>query len=315
MCLNMFSASLLLPDSSEFTRIGRIFDNLGPTPRLCLDLPSKPHRMKDYERQVQLAISTVTADRLEKIIGEATALSMDALSHTICLISREERDDMQSQSVVSPMTQSIQSRLASQLRNLERAERIRMYKLLAKVPDSRAMAGVLFESEAQQCLQDTINLELVPMVRLANSRAGTLPRWHSSHNVLANASLETSRQEALRKRFTLTVRPSQTVEYRDAQFLVVPNVLYIPEATNHVALDSFIIIDGFLYLFQFTIASVHDINSGLANVTENLQGLPTMDKWRIVFIIPPSSLLIVPQPKLLALRALHPYSAVVQVDH
>jgi hypothetical protein len=82
-----------------------------------------------------------------------------------------------------------------------------------------------------------------------------------------------------------------------------------------VALDSFIIIDGLLYIFQFTIASVHYIKPGLANIVKIFQGLPTMDNWRFIFIIPPGSLLIVPQPKLLKLRTLHPYSAVIPVDN
>ena len=314
MYLKMFSASLLLPDRSEFTRIGRIFDNLGPTSLLCLELLSDSGQMRDYERDVEKAILTVTADSLEKIIREATAFNMDVLSHKILLLSREERDDVHSLPIISPLTHSIQSRLASQLRYLEQAELIRMYKRLAKDSDSRATAGIPFESAAQLCLQDTMNLELVPMVRLANSRAGTLPRWHSSHNLLADASLDKSPQEELKQRLTLTVRPSQTVEYRDARLLVVPNVFYVPASTNQVALDSFIIIDGLLYIFQFTIASVHDIHPGLANVVEIFQGLPTMDKWRFIFVIPPSSLLIVQQPKLLESHTLHPYSAVIQFD-
>jgi len=68
--------------------------------------------------------------------------------------------------------------------------------LRAKHPETRATAGILFESAAQRRLQDTMNLELVPMVRLANSRAETPPRWHSSHNLLA---LRKSRQEELKK--------------------------------------------------------------------------------------------------------------------
>ena len=62
---------------------------------------------------------------------------MDAVSHKICLISREQRDDMHSDVVVAPITSFIRSILVKQVRSLERAEQIRLYKRFAKVPDSR----------------------------------------------------------------------------------------------------------------------------------------------------------------------------------
>ena len=151
------------------------------------------------------------------------------------------------------------------------------------------------------------------MVWLDKSQKGTLLQWHSSHNLLGNASLEAFRQNAPHCRFEVEVRPIKTVEYRDVEQIVAPNVFYIPESANEVALDSFIIMDGILYIFQFTIASSHDIKPGLANIFKMFQDLPTMDNWHFIFIHPPNQLLKVPQPYLVKLRQLEPYSAVISL--
>ena len=115
MCRKMFSASLLLPDCVDFTRIDRIFDNLGPTPRLCLDLLSNPEQLAEYQHDVKLVISNITADELVNLAQDADSLSMDAVSDKIYLVRRERRDVVNSEAVVTPITHTIQSRLARQL--------------------------------------------------------------------------------------------------------------------------------------------------------------------------------------------------------
>src|SRR5271170_3939601 len=64
-------------------------------------------------------------------------LSMGAVLHEVCLISRMQLDDVHSQPVVAPITDFIKSRLANQFRRVEPAEQIRLYKYFAKVPDSK----------------------------------------------------------------------------------------------------------------------------------------------------------------------------------
>jgi hypothetical protein len=309
MCPKMFSASLLLPDSLEFARI---FDDLGPTPRLCFEL-SELEQLGVYEEDVEHAISNITADQLERLIREAASLTTNSISHKICLISRERRDDVHSIGVVSPITHSIQSRIANRLRNLEQADLIRLYKYFAMAPQWRATAGFFFEAAAQRRLQDGTNLELLPMVQLTTSRNRSLPWWYSSHSPLCNASLEESRQHALQQRLVITVRPSRTVEYPDAGLsLIAPGIFYVPEPANKVALNSFIMADGFLYIFQFTIASVHDTKR--LDFLEKCQGIPPMDNWRFVFVIPPDLALTTPQPSLFKLRKLRPHSSVILLE-
>jgi hypothetical protein len=127
---------------------------------------------------------------------------MDTLSHKIWLISRQDREDVYSGAVVSPITSYIKSRLVNHFRTLEHREQIRLYKYFSKVPESRKVAGIFFEAATQQCFQRGVNLEFIQMVRPASSTSESgKPRWHSSHVVFPNdAELEHSRQQALQNR-------------------------------------------------------------------------------------------------------------------
>ena len=60
----------------------------------------------------------------------------------------------------------------------------------------------------------------------------------------------------------------------------------MPESETQVRLDSFIVVNGVLYIFQFTIALNHAFNP--------LLDLPMQD-WGFVFVIPPGSILTCPQ--------------------
>jgi hypothetical protein len=233
---------------------------------------------------------------------------------------------MHSLAAVAPITNSIKSRLSNQFRNLQQGERIRLFKVFERVPGARATAGIFYEAQAQYLLQEGMHLDLIPMVKLESEENGReskklgkgrrapLPRWHSSHVFLYDQSLETSRQQALRQPAPVDIEPSKTLEYTDDGLQSLePNVFYVPEKTNESAIDFFILVDDFLYIFQMTIRHRHDINHGLMDSADRY-GFPPMDKWRFVFIIPPNLLLRVPQPWKLKLRSLSPYSAVVRAE-
>ena len=68
--------------------------------------------------------------------------------------------------MVAPITSHVKSRLASQLRNEERSRQLNFYRSFAGVPDSRRLAGVLCGSMVQKILQENIEPELVPLVKL-----------------------------------------------------------------------------------------------------------------------------------------------------
>jgi hypothetical protein len=100
--------------------------------------------LQEYERDLEKAILNVHADELVKLIYNAICFSMDAPFHKIFLIRRQSLD-VQSGPIATPITPSIQSRLAHHFRSLEQVERIHLYERLLNVPCSKAMAGILFE--------------------------------------------------------------------------------------------------------------------------------------------------------------------------
>ena len=83
-----FAARALIHGSgiSDQERIDDLYCQLGPTPRLCVEYLSVPHILANYRRDRQLALVNMTPDRLEN----ASSLTLDAISHKICLITRED---------------------------------------------------------------------------------------------------------------------------------------------------------------------------------------------------------------------------------
>lgn len=143
------------------------------------------------------------------------------------------------------------------------------------------------------------------MVKLESSRKKSsdtrtrapLPQWHSSHIHLQNKLLETSRQQALGRQISVYIQLIKTIEYTaDGLESLEPNVFYVPHGTNQSAVDPFILVDGFLYIFQMTIQPIHAINHGLVD-SANSYDFPPRSKWRFVFITPPNLVLVVPQPR------------------
>ena len=59
---------------------------------------------------------------------------------------------------------------------------------------------------------------------------------------------------------SINFSPAKMVKYEVSELNQIKlNVFYVPKSLNQVALDSFIILNGYLYIFQITIASSHSI--------------------------------------------------------
>jgi hypothetical protein len=309
---NITRASIHLGGNFD-EEINRRYDQFGPTPRLCIDYLLSPLGGKDYEDAVQMAVENITSQRLEILFNESSALKMDDVSQKICLISRENRDDVASLQIVKPISPNMHSRLVCQLRKLERQEQVCMYKRFAKTRDAKAVAGIAFEAAGQVRLQDGMDLELLPMVHLPRSRDSP-PRWYSSHFLLRNEVLECLRQDVLGRALTIQVRPSQIIKYADDGPLSIESgVFYLPEITNQVAFDAFILLNGILYLFHFTIAESHDIKTGLKDFLMTCSNIPDIENWRFVFVIPPKQTLMCAQPRLLDICRIPVYSTVMAI--
>src|ERR1700722_16378119 len=312
------SVSTKTPGNIDMARLHDAFDTLGSTPRICIDIACHPETLEEYEEEVKKAISNITSDLLKKLTADSASLSMDSISYKICLVSRKNPDKVRSGTMVAPITPHIQSRLANQFRNMGWAEQLCLYNFFAKVPESRKMAGVFYEALAQQHFQERISLSIVPMVKLGRrkpTQKSTMPQWYTSHVLLTNPRLEALRQNALHHVISINIVPSRTEEFTDnGPSHIEQDVLYIPEATNHESLNSFIWHGDHLYFFQFTISEEHDgFKPRVFPFFNRFPNIPQVSNWQFVLIIEPNLILKSPQPWALDLRGVPLFSAVVDV--
>jgi len=132
-------------EKPDFDHINDVFDELGPIPRLCIDF-SKPE-LSEYKVALNVALTNLTIDDLEKLVYGCMGLNIDATSQMLCLVRRLDTIDLEASFAVKvlPITSSIGSRISSQLRNVEHDKQLRLYKRFAADPSTEEMANDLFE--------------------------------------------------------------------------------------------------------------------------------------------------------------------------
>ena len=310
----------------DFELIDDVYDKYGPTPRLCFDQASKPWIWPAYLTKFRQALADLTLQKLEKVVVESGALTMNSISHKICLLQREGPINTFSEPQISPMTDFIRSQITICLRNHQRREQIRVYWKFSVIPGARGMTGNIFEAYGHLVFQQKISINYLPMVRLPDqklpddeiqARRQQKHRWHSSHTALDDRTLEALRQDALSSQSSLNVSPSRTCEYGedDMKSRIEPDVYYIPRSTNQVAFDSFILHGGYLFVFQFTGAQTHQIKFGLITFLTQHANLPEQDKWRFIFILPADvGILKCPYPQSAELQNLKLYSSILTME-
>ncbi|KAH9050181.1 hypothetical protein EDB84DRAFT_1555539 [Lactarius hengduanensis] len=278
--------------SANDPRIDEMYDQYGPTPRICLESVCTKAIFAAHKNRLDSALRKLSVEKLEN-------MASDDESHTLILVTRLPRDgdddDKFAYSRVEPITHMIKLKIRNQLRTETRAARIRLYKALTNVEGTRRIAGVVYESLAQEILEKKIALKLVPMVKMELSEFGQrlkIPRWHSNHGVGANRSLVPP----------IDIMPTETFVYpvSGLDHPIKDKVYYAPESQNQVAFDSFIMAEGKLYIFQFTIGSEHSIKKGIVPLfSTKVQGaLPPRADWHFVLVVPPSVSKIYCSPEL-----------------
>ena len=298
--------------------INDTFDRFGPIPSICLETASSPYTLSVYETEVNGALNrvTVSLQSLLELMTNVNDLTMDAVSHKLCLVKREEINNIASKFLISPITKYIQSRLANCIRIYNIHQQVELFRLFFSYPSSRALAGTMFENICHMRFQKHISIWFVSMVRLDKKRN---LKWHSSHcaiepPVLQANELEKQRQVAFRGWGTLDVCPS-IFEYDHLAFALEQGVYYIPKKPNEVAFDSFIFHDSYLYIFQFTVSKEHGINDKLISRFEECTNVPPHDKWRFIFVIPDDvKALECPYPKSDGLQRLKPLSSQISLE-
>ncbi|KAH9172639.1 hypothetical protein EDB89DRAFT_2229267 [Lactarius sanguifluus] len=280
-------------------RIDEMYHQYGPTPRICLDFLFNEALLFAHEACYESALGRLSLQKLGYIASENVNSGMDDESHNLVLVTRllvdGDGDGKFSRSRLEPITRMVKLKLRDQLRKETRAARIGLYKSLANAEGTRRIAGVVYESLAQEMLEEKIALKLVPMVKRELSKSGRrlkFPRWLSDHGDGANPSLVRP----------IDITPAKTFVYTASglDHPIEDMVYYALEAQNQVAFDSFIMAEGKLYIFQFTIVSGHSIKEGIDRFfSKMVPRVPPRADWHFVFVVPSSvsEICCSPQPQ------------------
>ncbi|KAH9083658.1 hypothetical protein EDB83DRAFT_2212994 [Lactarius deliciosus] len=278
-------------------RIDEMYYQYGPTPRICLDFVVDDALFIMHKAHFDTALYNLSLRKLSELASDRKNFGINDESHTLILMKRVPRNDLIraglniddgqefSYGRSEPITHMIKLKLRDQLRTETRAARIALYESLANFEGTMHIAGVVYESLAQEMLKEKIALKLVLMVKQDSNGSGRgkkFPRWHSNHRDGANQSLV----------LPIDITPAKTFVYPEygLDHPIKDRVYYVPEAQNQVAFDSFIMAEGKLYIFQFATGSDHPIKKGIVPFFSKMipGALPPRADWHFVLVVPPS---------------------------
>jgi hypothetical protein len=226
-------------------------------------------------------VTKLTCESLRNFVLDGVVLDLRGGSHVIFLVRRIELEDVHGV-YVEPISADVAMRLMTRINELQRLERIDLYLSFASLDESRAIAGLVYESLGQTILQEGVTLTLKPMIK--TYAWPTLFHWKAQ----GEDSEQTSNSMDLdNSDITVSLPPNAAIEYEDMQTPIQPNCLYVPKARNRVAPNYFFQLDLNLYILQFTVANIHGIKQGIEECFVGQENIPPKTCWRFVFITPP----------------------------
>jgi hypothetical protein len=253
------------------------FKTHGPIPRICIDFVRDPVGLLDYESRCQDMIRGLTYRTLRRFVLDGGDLDLDANLHAIFIIRRYEVDNL-ARPYLEPISANVEMQLMTMINKLQQIEQIDLYHAFVSLNSTKAVAGLVYESQGHTRLQEGITLTLKPAIK---RKAQKFFHWKSQGQVSVPNSMDVDGPERV------SFSPNIGIVCEELES-VEPNRLYVPKARNQGALDSFFIRGQFLYLFQFTVANNHDIKKGVKESLSKLVDiLPPKRDWRFVFITPP----------------------------
>lgn len=293
------------------------FDMYGPMIRVVLQAIYDEKAYQEYATFVEGAIAEIVdKPTFVTLLNDSNWLSTSTknLSHKLCLVRRPTLSLQTYGHIVHAVSPYVQTRLLEGYRNLQFRAQMRLYLSLAPLTFARPLVDRFFEELCHSnFLRDGISLKYMPMTRReAKKDSKHQPRYYSSHNKFPDEELEHLRKSAVVS--LLEIMPTSRKDYKDHSLpsKIKPNVYYIPATSNQVAMDSFILFEHKLYVFQFTIGKIHDVKAGIVPFLKLARDLyPVV----FIFVIPrDSNLLKCPYPIDSFLRGLLFHSARVQIS-
>ena len=255
------------------------FEKLGPTARICIDFAEDPSLLIDYENRYQAMATSLTYDNLRQFVLQGGALDLDAKSHTMFIIRRDELGDLEREHL-EPISANAKIQLMMAISALQRLERVDLYHRFSFVTTAKALAGLVYESLGYTHLQEGITLTLKPTIKMSPNQQPTI--FHSK-NQRSNSMERDSPSET-----SVFFPPNPAIIYEDRLTSVKPGHLYVPKASNQASRDVFFKLGAFFYIFQFTVANDHDIKKRIEDSLPKIMDiLPPKRNWRFVLVSPP----------------------------
>jgi len=263
------------------------FEDLGPVPRFCIDFVRVPGLLTSHRSHYEMELSNLSMGVLKEIAREWAALNIER-DVSIFLIRRQElppeHPQYLQQYTIEPITSPTSQMLKYLLQGAQQEQRLDIYESFDAVSHTRRLAGLAYEMIGHRRFQSEVKLTLIPMAVVADQNSGRKNAlWQSQFpHELGSMGLAGT--------IPINFTPQYIMMYKwPGPDVVNPSIYYMPESSNQVAFDSFIVVDRVLYMFQFTIAPVHAIKAGIIDFLSQ-QSLQTT--WRggelcFVFIIPP----------------------------
>ena len=254
--------------------IDEMYNRFGPTARICFELPKRKSHLNEHRYRFEAALSSLSSGVLQGMVTGIFDIDKSDISFTILLLKRLPGDDfsLSSVEIISPTAEMA---IWDQLSKERQDKPCDLYRSLATVERSKHLACVIYEMLAQNMLRrmSSIRLNLVPMVRRTPDGSGSRkkpPRWYSNHR--DNAS-------------SLTIDIRRTgIEVFDPKVDPIKNNVYYK--LHQAAVNSFITDGDRLFIFQFAIATEHDINKRILTFFSQAS-LPPRSNWYFIFAIPP----------------------------
>ncbi|KAF8489067.1 hypothetical protein F5888DRAFT_1872903 [Russula emetica] len=126
------------------------FKNLGPIPRICIGFVKDRSLLRAYERDCQVMIMGLTEHSLRHFVLKGVILDLDAESHTIFIIRRNEVDDLE-EAYLEPISANVKMQLMIAIDTMQQSKRIDMYHAFASVTAARAVASLVYDLTIEFC--------------------------------------------------------------------------------------------------------------------------------------------------------------------
>jgi hypothetical protein len=164
------SAPFLAPGLS-LAAIDAIYDELGPTPRLCFE---KEISLDEYRVLLHRALDKLTLSYLEDL-AFCNYLALDEVSHKLYMLRRLGMCVNSVEVEIATISPFVASKIAAWMRELQRHELVRFFSRSIASTSTRKMAGDTFEAYCHILFSTKIEFDYVPMVRIGG-QPQTKPR-------------------------------------------------------------------------------------------------------------------------------------------